>query len=208
VKILALDTTGDPGSIALLEDDRVLEEAILTSPDGLSHILFGEIEALLARHHISIDQIELFASASGPGSFTGVRIGLTAVKGLAEATGRKVFAISNLQTMAWYGSKPLRAIVLDARRGDIFGAVYDSNLELVSDEVVIKLDAWLASVPPEVEFITSGFPLDVAEKTIVPPTFAAAVGRIAAGRSQLAKDPAAIDANYVRRADAELMWKE
>ena len=80
--------------------------------------------------------MDAFASASGPGSFTGVRVGLTAVKGLAEATGRKVIAVSNLQALAWHGSRPLRAAVLDARRGEVYGGVYDAALQLVQEEVV------------------------------------------------------------------------
>ncbi len=210
MRILALDTTGDPGSIALVEDGRIVEEVTMTSPDGMAHVLFGEISTLLARHRVAIGQIDLFASASGPGSFTGVRVGLAAAKGLAEATGRKVLAVSNLQALAWFGSLPLRATVIDARRGEIFGAVYDANLELVSDEVVTKLDPWLAALPPgDLEFITAGFPLDVPQPVrIAPLALAGAIGRIAAGRAHLAQDPAAIDANYVRRSDAELMWKE
>lgn len=208
--ILALDTTGETGSVALVQDDRVLEEVVMHSPDGFAHVLFGEIEALLARHAITIRDIDLFASASGPGSFTGVRVGLAAVKGLAEATGRKVIAVSNLQALAFFGTRPLRAAVIDARRGEIFGAVYDAHLQTVCDEVVMKLDEWLAALPPgEIEFITQGFPLDVRDPVITAPkALAGAIGRIAAGRADQALDPAAIDANYVRRSDAELMWKE
>jgi len=210
VKILAFDTTGETGSVALVEDDRVIEEVVLTSTDGFAHILFGEIEALLARHDVAIHQIDLFAAASGPGSFTGVRVGLAAAKGLAEATGRKVLAVSNLQALAWFGSRPLRATVIDAHRGEVYGAVYDSRLETVSNEGVMKLEEWLAGLPTgDLEFITSGFPLDVREPVIeAPRALAGAIGRIAAGRIHLAKDPAAIDANYLRRSDAELMWKE
>ncbi len=106
----------------------VIEEVALDSPDGFAHVLFGEIERLLARHGLGIEQVDAFASASGPGSFTGVRVGLTAVKGLAEATGRKVVAVSNLEALAWFGSRPLRAAVLDARRGEVYGGVYDAGL--------------------------------------------------------------------------------
>lgn len=210
MKILALDTTGDIGSVALVIDNRVVEEVVMVSSDGMAHILFGEIEALLARHNIAIDQIDLFAAASGPGSFTGVRVGLAAAKGLAEATGKKVAAVSNLQALAWFGTRKLRATVIDARRGEIFGAVYDADLEIVSEEVVMKLETWLSNLPKgDLEFITLCLPLDVsAPVTEAPRALAGAIGRIAAGKVHLARDPAAIDANYVRRSDAELMWKE
>ncbi len=204
--ILALDTTTEFGSIALVEGERVIEEVPLHSPDGFGHILFGHIERLLANHGTSLDQIDVFASASGPGSFTGVRLGLTAVKGLAEATGRKVVAVSNLQAMAWFGTRPLRATVLDARRGEVYGAVYDASLRAVRDEVVMKFPAWLATLPEgDLEFITTGFPITGAlvRAPIVeaPRALAGAIGRIAGTRE--ARDPGEIDANYVRKADAE-----
>jgi tRNA threonylcarbamoyladenosine biosynthesis protein TsaB len=205
-RILAIDTTAEFGSLALLEDDRVLYEVLLHSPEGFGHVLFLEIEALLARHQVGLEEIDLFASASGPGSFTGVRVGLT---GLAEASGRKVVAISNLQALAWFGTRPLRATVLDARRGEVFGAVYDADLREVSAEVVMPFPAWLATLPAGAEFITAGYPLNgVVDAPIVeaPRALAAAIGKIAMRHP--GEDPAAIDANYVRRSDAELMWKE
>ncbi len=213
-RILAIDTTGDRGSLALVEDNSVIEEAVLESPDGFAHVLFGEIERMLARRALSLNQIDLFAAASGPGSFTGVRVGLTAAKGLAEATGRKVVAVSNLQALASFGTRALRAVVIDARRGEIYGAVYDAGLNLVCDEVVIPYDTWLATLPSgDLEFITSGLPITGVEPARVihaPRALAGAIGKIAAARFEkgLAQDPAEIDANYVRRSDAELLWKE
>jgi tRNA threonylcarbamoyladenosine biosynthesis protein TsaB len=213
-RILAIDTTGDRGSLALVEDNSVIEEAVLESPDGFAHVLFGEIERMLARRALSLNQIDLFAAASGPGSFTGVRVGLTAAKGLAEATGRKVVAVSNLQALASFGTRALRAVVIDARRGEIYGAVYDAELNLVCDEIVIPYDTWLATLPSgDLEFITSGLPITGVEPARViqaPRALAGAIGQIAAARFEkgLAQNPAAIDANYVRRSDAELLWKE
>ncbi|MBZ5632956.1 MAG: tRNA (adenosine(37)-N6)-threonylcarbamoyltransferase complex dimerization subunit type 1 TsaB [Acidobacteriia bacterium] len=197
--LLAIDTTSEFGSLALAEDGRVLEEVALDSPDGFAHVMFPEIEALLARHHLKITDMEGFAAAAGPGSFTGVRVGLTAAKGLAEATGRKVVAISNLQAVASFGTRALRAPVIDARRGDIFGAVYDADLRLVAPEVVMKLEDFLRTLPADTEVITHA-----------PKHLAGAIARIAAERFKagLAQDPSEIDANYVRRSDAELMWRD
>jgi tRNA threonylcarbamoyladenosine biosynthesis protein TsaB len=207
--ILALDTTGESGSIALVAaDGSLIEEVALESPDGFAHVLFVAIEQLLARHGITVNDIAVFASASGPGSFTGVRVGLTAVKGLAEASGRQVIAVSNLQVLAAFGTRELRATVIDARRGEIYGAVYNAALELVRDEVVMKADAWLASLPAgDLEIISHGNPLN-REVSEAPRVLAGAVGRIAALKPQSARDPAEIDANYVRRSDAELLWKD
>lgn len=198
--LLAIDTTSEFGSIALAEGDRVLEEVDMHSPDGFAHVMYPEIEALLARHNLKITDIEGFAAAAGPGSFTGVRVGLTAAKGLAEATGRKVVAVSNLQAVASSGTHALRAPVIDARRGDIFGAVYDADLRLVADEVVMRYEDFLRTLPQgDLEVITDA-----------PKLLAGAIAKIAAGRFEagLAQDPAEIDANYVRRSDAELMWRD
>jgi tRNA threonylcarbamoyladenosine biosynthesis protein TsaB len=211
--VLAIDTTGDVGSIALVGESGLIEEVVLDSPDGFAHVLFDEIERLLERRGLNISQIDGFASASGPGAFTGVRVGLTAVKGLAEATERKVIAVSNLQALAWYGSVALRAVVLDARRGEVFGGVYNNHLELVQEEVVAALPVWLASLPQgELEIVTQGFSLGGATAPVIqaPEALAASIGRIAFDRLLAGEvlDPAEIDANYVRRSDAELLWKD
>jgi tRNA threonylcarbamoyladenosine biosynthesis protein TsaB len=212
-RLLALDTTGEYGSIALIEGDSILEEVPLQSLDGFAHIIFGEIQRLLDRHSLRLADLHGFASASGPGSFTGVRVGLTAVKGLAEATQRQVVAVSNLEALAWFGTRSLRAPMIDARRGEIYGAVYDASLKPVCNEVVMPLPRWLETLPNgDLEIVTMGFPLAEVKYSVVNTRrpLAAAIAHIASRRFDegLARDPAEIDANYVRRSDAELLWKE
>ena len=209
--ILSLDTTSEFGSIALTEGESTIEEQPLHSPDGFGHVLFQHVRALLARHGVPAREIDCFAAASGPGSFTGVRVGLAAVKGLAEATGKRVVAVSNLRALASFGSAPLRATVIDARRGEVYAALYNSRLEAVLPEVVMKLEDWIQRLPREnLQFVTA-FSIDTQFPVVTAPRqLAAAIGRIAwsefsAGR---AVDPAAIDANYVRRSDAEIFWKD
>jgi tRNA threonylcarbamoyladenosine biosynthesis protein TsaB len=219
--ILALDTTRERGGVALLRGGAVVEELGLESPTGFAHIIYGHLRELLDRHRVAVADVDCFAAASGPGSFTGVRVGLACVKGLAEAVGRPAVGISNLQALAAFGAGPLRAAVLDARRGEIYGAVYDAAGRLVSPEVVAKLDSWIRSLPAgELEFVTedtvpvpaalAGTPFAEARVTAAPGALAAAIGRIAYARliAGEASDPAALDANYVRRSDAELFWKE
>lgn len=213
VRLLALDTTGEYGSIALVDERGMAEEVMLHSPEGFAHILFGQIDQLLARHGLSLRDIDAFASASGPGSFTGVRVGLAAAKGLAEAAGRRVVAVSNLQALAWFGTRALRATVMDARRGQVYGAVYDAALEPVCEEVVMSFPEWLKTIPEgDLEFITQGFPMTGVNAPVIeaPRGLAGAIGQIAMIRFErgLAQDPAEVDANYVRRSDAELLWKE
>jgi tRNA threonylcarbamoyladenosine biosynthesis protein TsaB len=214
--ILAIDTTSDFGSIALVDAARVVDEVALHSPDGFAHILFDEIARLLDRHGIGVQEIDCFAAASGPGSFTGVRIGLTTAKGLAEMTGKRVAAVSNLQALAWFGSADLRATVLDARRGEIYGAVYDRDLNLRSPETVMKFQEWIKTLPAgPMELISTDpgpFAPSLPHLSIVasPRALAGAVGLIGLKRHQqgITSDPSDVDANYVRRSDAELLWKQ
>jgi len=199
--ILSIDTTSEFGSIALTEANVVVEEVSLQAPEGFGHVLYGHIQQLLEKQGTTVQQMECFAAASGPGSFTGVRVGLAAAKGFAEATGRRMVAVSNLRALASFGTAPLRATVIDARRGQVYGAVYDSQLQLVIPEVVTKLEDWLPTLPAGCELISS---------IGVPRALAARIGHIAWDEYTLGRssDPAEIDANYVRRSDAELFWKE
>ncbi len=213
--VLAVDTTHERGSLALARGGESIEEVELYSTTGFAHVIYAHLRALLDRNRVAPGDIDCFAGASGPGSFTGVRVGLACIKGLAEALGRPAVGVSNLQALASFGSAERRAVLLDARRGEIYGAVYDSALRLEVPERVARLDDWLASLPPgPVEFISPDFgawcatlpgPMQTA-----PHAMAAAIARIAAGRHQRgeAQDPAALDANYVRRSDAELFWRD
>jgi tRNA threonylcarbamoyladenosine biosynthesis protein TsaB len=200
--VLAVDTTHESGSLALARGDAVIDQAVLHEPSGFAHVLYGHLEALLERNGVALADIDCFAAASGPGSFTGVRVGLACVKGLAEALGKPAMAVSNLQALASLGTAPLRAVAIDARRGEIYGAVYDAAGTLVRPETVGPLEEWQATLPPDAQRI--GPDLDP------PPSLAGAVARIAARRFRCgeAPDPAALDANYVRRPDAELFWKD
>jgi len=206
---LAVDTTAAHGSIALATESGPLEEVSLHAPQGFSHILFANIESLLARHHVTLADIQLFAGASGPGSFTGVRVGLSAIKGLAEVTRRPVVAISSLDALADLSTAPLRCPVIDAQRGE----VYASLLPHIP-ESVLPLAKLLTLLPDSpLEWITPDPALlGSTHHSIIhaPRAMAATIARIAIRRAAagLAQDPVAIDANYVRRSDAEIFWRQ
>jgi tRNA threonylcarbamoyladenosine biosynthesis protein TsaB len=229
--VLAIDTTHEFGSLALASGDATavrMDEVLLHAPAGFGHVLYEYLGQLLERHGVKPAMIDCFAAASGPGSFTGVRVGLACIKGLAEAVGKPAVAVGNLEAMATFGTAALRAAVMDARRGEVYGAVYDEAGRVVSPEVVAKFPAWLRSLPdnlPEsllatMEFVSTDFTpfhaslagtrFQDASVVTAPRALAAAIARIAAARwlRGEARDPAALDANYVRRPDAELFWKE
>jgi len=215
--VLAIDTTGEFGSLALAEGTAVIEEMPIHSPDGFGHVLFERIDALLTKRGVRVGDIALFAAAKGPGSFTGVRVGLTAAKGLAAALGKPAAGISNLQALALLGEGERRAAVLDARRGEVFGGLFDAEANPLSPESVAPLARWLEAipdgVPPSFVFTDVGPFVAALEasrfasspRLSVGRSLAGAVARLAWGQ---AVDPALLDANYVRKSDAELFWTD
>lgn len=214
--VLAIDTTGEFGSLALARNGEVVVEHVIHSPDGFGHILFERIAQLLGVAGIGLNDVALFAAAAGPGSFTGVRVGLAAAKGLAEAMGTPAAGISNLRALADLGEGASRAVILDARRGEVFAAVYSADGAARSSECVMKFPEWLAALgepPDEFVFLDEapfGFALDASRFAGVPRRSAgrALAGAVARLAWSAASDPAALDANYVRRSDAELAWTD
>lgn len=193
--ILAIDTTTEHGSLALAREGEILETMVLTAPQGYSAVLFTAIQNLLERSSVTIEEIGLFASASGPGTFTGVRVGLTCVKAFGDALSKPVVAVSNLQAVASFGTEPLRAAWLDARREEIYAAVYDSAGACFIPERVCRMEEFRSQVPEHgLEWLTQTGPL------------AGAIAKIAAQKLSTGEteDALRVDANYVRRTDAEL----
>ncbi len=127
MKILALESTGKPVSAALLEDAALLGETTLSRP-ALSHseTLLPMAEALLRYQGLTFDDIDLFAVSEGPGSFTGVRIGASLLKGLAFGRGKPCLGVSSLEAMATAAAMAgaLLCPVLDARRNQVYCALF------------------------------------------------------------------------------------
>lgn len=199
--ILALDTTSDSGSVAVRRDGATVAELSLRSSEGTAHLVFPAIEEVLRVAQVSLTDVDCFAAASGPGSFTGVRVGLSVVKGLGEAAGKPVAGISNLRALSWFGQGPQRAAVMDARRGDVYTAVYDDRLNLVSAEIVLSRAIWveMAAAHPEYD-IVGHVP---SHKLAVAAAYCAELDGPPGWQ-----DAATLDANYVRRSDPQLFWSD
>src|SRR5882762_8110822 len=143
--ILAIDTSTRTGSIAFLRDNQVLDQVSGHEETPYSTRLFRDLDLLQSRAQFRVDQIDVFAVASGPGSFTGLRVGLTAVKGWAEVHRKPIAAISGLEAIAAQASvnEELVNPFLDARRGHVFGSTYrrclghPSVLQLVGEEAIL-----------------------------------------------------------------------
>ena len=207
--ILAIDTTTEFGGVAIRRAGKTVAEVKLRSTDGFGNILFQAIQEALDQAGTNVEDIDCFAAASGPGSFTGVRVALSAAKGFAEALQKPAAGISNLRALSRAGHSPLRAVVLDARRKHIYAAVYDAGARLVEEEMVITWDEWVKRVPAGAEFIgleggPCGVPFTVASPYLAPAIAACAEMDGPAGWC----DPVGLDANYVRSCDAEMAWKD
>lgn len=126
MRILAIETSTMLGGIAIVDDDGLISEIRLNVSVEHSERLVPEIEHILKSSGLSIHDIDAFAVSAGPGSFTGLRVGMATVKGLSFASGKPVVAVSTLEAMAWnfpYSKYPV-CPVLDARRNQVFMALY------------------------------------------------------------------------------------
>src|SRR5947208_11628900 len=125
--VLALDTTTPAGSVAFVEDDRVEDERRGDASRTHAERLPGEVVNVLDARGLSAADVDLFAVAAGPGSFTGLRIGIATIQGLALTTGKRIVAVSALEALAQSaGSAPGTFIAawMDACRHDVFAALY------------------------------------------------------------------------------------
>lgn len=217
--ILAIDTSGEPGSVALARGAQLLECRPLPAEEAHSRTLFGEIRSLLSRQKIELSGVELFAAASGPGSFTGVRIGLAAAKGFAAVHAKKVAPVSNLAATAAMAPDGPRFLIplLDARRSEVYASVYERDDQNTPQR---RIEEWIlrpSSLPeklapldlaaaetafcgPDVERLLAGTPTRFQLLT-TGRILAASVARLAweAYCSGMVVAPAMADANYLRR---------
>jgi tRNA threonylcarbamoyladenosine biosynthesis protein TsaB len=129
MRVLALDTTTRAGSVALVDENVIVEERPGDPSRTHAQRLPAEVLAVLETHGVSLSAIDVFAVAAGPGSFTGLRIGLSTILGLAFVTGRPIVGISALEALAQVASRDLAAGALvaawiDAQRREVFSALY------------------------------------------------------------------------------------
>lgn len=228
--VLALDTTTRDGSVALVKDDEV----VVTRPGeaGVSHAerIPHDLQQLLAEGGLALAQVDLFAVATGPGAFTGLRIGLAAVQGLALSLDRPAVGIPTLDALAWdmLEREPQSSTAgawIDASRGEVFAAAYTRSanawpLDTLAAATAALPDAtiatWRSSVPPgAVVALADASPTSASAIVLraggwrpvtAAASLAAVVGRLAV-REHLrggAGLPAALTPVYVRRPDVEI----
>ena len=139
---LAFESSAKAASVALVEDDRLIAQYMQSSALTHSRTLLPMCEDMLNNMDYAIDDVDLIAVAQGPGSFTGIRIGIATVKGLAWASGKPCVGVSTLEAMAYNGLAAGGTICccMDARRNQIYNAVFSDKLERLCEDRAIALD--------------------------------------------------------------------
>lgn len=227
--VLAVDTSSPSGSVAVLRDEKLLGVVQTSSDEAYSSRLFRHLDFVLRDLSLELSQFDLFAVATGPGSFTGLRVGLTTAKAWAEVYRKPVTGVSVLEAVAsqsrW--TERLAVPVVDARRGQFYFGVYRHNAHrwrsIGEDQVATgdELRAMLSSLAREqsLTIVTSGrsalggmlpdFGVDMASIEVASSVLAPVIGHLGLARVNCGElsDSLSLDANYVRRSDAELRFK-
>src|SRR6266481_730047 len=221
--ILSIDTAGPSGGITLAEADagsfRVLESAAIAG-GTFSAQLIPTLAALLQKHGFRAADIGGFAAASGPGSFTGLRVGLSAVKGLAETLHKPIAVVTVLESLAALSETEGKiAAAMDAGRTEIFFGLYQSSDHAPARlrEELLDRDAFHAALTSEKPVLVITSDASIAELSKVSPCQVELVqrpgsemiARIGAGKLLRCETVSmeALDATYLRRSDAEIFFK-
>ncbi len=227
MKILSIDTSSASGSIALLEDRNVVSEWSVRETGTHSNWLQSAIRSHLDSAGCPISSIDLFAIDIGPGSFTGLRIGISTVKGLAWPLGRKVAGVSTLAALSMnlpYASRMVCPI-LDARKGEVYAALYDMSRgtpRLIMPEAAMKPDSLVQEITErglsdEVillgggafayqELFAEALPGSVTTPGHLWQIRASNVGLLAFDMQDKAISPAALSPVYLRKSEAEIKF--
>ncbi|MGB2592086.1 MAG: tRNA (adenosine(37)-N6)-threonylcarbamoyltransferase complex dimerization subunit type 1 TsaB [Candidatus Acidiferrum sp.] len=231
MNLLALDTCDSRGSLAILRDDEILKTIVHEGTADYSSWLLPSADEALHDCGLKMTDIDVLAAAAGPGSFTGVRVGLTAVKAWSEVHRKPIASVSRLQAIASQAAVATSyvAACFDAQREQVFGGLYrreGHDLCVVDQEMVVPPDGFLRWVEETtVGAAVCWVSLDPGKLTSLQPweshaqkgesvqqsttVLAPVIGRIGRQRALAGQliDALKLDAEYVRRSDAEIFWK-
>ncbi len=235
MRFIVVDTADARGSVAVFENGRSIRVESHSTDEDYSSWLLPAVHRVLVASGLTLSQLDGYAVCAGPGSFTGLRVGLTTVKAWSEIYGKPIAAVSRLEALIETTPggaaipEAFAAAYFDARRGQVFAALYrrgGSGFALVGEEAVIAPGDFLQRVSAEAtgcsvrwrspdsqvmkalpewsQFAGQGH---VIEEVAAP--FAVRLGSLAYRKFQSGHttDALSLDANYVRRSDAEVLWK-
>ncbi len=149
MRLLAIDTSTDYLSLAVVDGERAIARIHKSAPRSHSSLLMPMIEKILKRSKTGLKDLDGFCLSIGPGSFTGLRIGASTIKGLAFVTGKPIVAVPTLDAIAEGGKKFCGIIctVLDARKGKVYASVYTSDakgvVKRISKALLVPIDELL-----------------------------------------------------------------
>lgn len=232
MKILAIDTSTMLGGIAIMDESLLIAESRLNVKSTHSERLMTEIEHCLKQSGIKISDIDVFAVAIGPGSFTGLRIGLSTVKGFSYATGKQIVSVPTLEALAWnfpYSKYPV-CTMLDARKKEVYAALFKwerENFTRLINETSAKPEEFARDalrVTHDDKFIFAGEGAALyrdkiievmgekamfasPEKTVPSPANVAVLGFKKAKAGEFS-EPISLIPMYIRKSEAEVKWKD
>ncbi len=224
MRVLGIDTSSQTGSVAVLEGDTVLAEVAVTSTQTHARRLMSAVDVTLEMAGLTIAGCEGFAVTTGPGSFTGLRIGISTIKGLGFATKKPVTGVSTLDALAYqFPSFPhLVCPVLDARKGQIYTSLCECDGDMkwkrLVDDCATEPRQWLKQIQRLCLFVGDGATVygELIRETLgsfayfAPPylnkiraSVVAYIGMRQILNGQIA-DVARLVPHYIRKPDAEI----
>jgi tRNA threonylcarbamoyladenosine biosynthesis protein TsaB len=228
MKVLGIDTSTSCGSVGLIDDGELISDYLLKMPVTHSERLLGAIEFVLREAHCPIGNLDAWAISLGPGSFTGLRIGVSTVKGLAFASGKPVAGVSTLDALASQIAPTPYLIcpILDARKKEVYTAFYryeeGSSLKRQSEDQAIRPEDLIKKIKERTIFLGDGvktygeFILNsLPSSAIFPPaplhvshgSMVAKLGFELLRRGE-SLDLSVLTPIYVRPSEAEMKWQE
>ena len=223
MRILALETSRKPGSIALLEDAALVCEVELPEDSGPGRSLAPLIDAQLREIAWSVSELDLVACTVGPGSFTGLRIGVTTAKTLSYAAGCQILGVPTLDVVAEQAPEQIQTLtaVIDAQRGQLFSSRYDrgddQHWQSSGEPQIMDYSVWLEQLMASSWVSGSGLgrlsvALPAALQVVEPDQWeprAATVGKLALWRYQAGQrdDFWQLTPRYYRKSAAEEKWE-
>ena len=222
MRVLAIDTSSNVATVAVMEDELLLGEYILNHKKTHSQKIMTMIEQILSELELTVRDIDIFAAAIGPGSFTGLRIGVATVKALAHATGKTVVSVGTLEALAYNVPYAEHIIVpiMDARRDNVFTASYiwdEGFKEIGIDECLESCGEFLDTI-----FVGDGVKVHreyikekLGDKAIFPPanalnSRASSVAALALDKAKRGETQSYLEMKpyYIRKSQAERELEE
>ncbi len=226
MKILSVDTSSNVASVAITDDEKLICEITVNTKKTHSQMLMPMIDSALKQAELEISDIDLIVSANGPGSFTGLRIGVSAVKGIAHALDIPVVGVSILEAMAYNlpFCKYLISPIMDARRDQVYNAIYEwENEEILEVKApralsIEELTDELLKSGKKVVFLGDGVKVHrefikekMGDKALFAPVSALeqkASGLAAAAKNKKAVSCYELSPTYLRKPQAERELEE